>query len=101
MLEQRKDESKLVQFRISKNIKEQADDLFTGMGFDTQTAIRMFLYKAVMKQGMPFEVIKNSSSKKSITAHMQQEGYINSKGETVLPENDEDDWPEYAEYGAV
>ena len=30
-----------------------------------------------------------------LTLHMEQEGYINSEGETVLPEHDKDDWKEY------
>lgn len=48
-----------VQVRVDADIKKAADELFTELGFDTPTAIRMFLSKAVQLNGLPFDVSKS------------------------------------------
>ena len=47
-----------MQVRIDDDIKSAADDLFTSLGFDTPTAIRMFIAAALNNNGLPFEVKK-------------------------------------------
>lgn len=54
-----------IQVRVDAEIKKAADDLFTELGLDTPTAIRMFLSKAVQLNGLPFDVSKNSETKSS------------------------------------
>lgn len=64
-----------VQVRVDADIKKAADELFTELGFDTPTAIRMFLSKAVQLNGLPFDVskrtdvtnIENQESETSLT----------------------------------
>lgn len=51
-----------VQVRVDADIKKAADALFTELGFDTPTAIRMFLSKAVQLNGLPFDVGKTSET---------------------------------------
>lgn len=46
----------LIQVRVDNELKREADELFTDLGFDTPTAIRIFLKHAVMRRGLPFEV---------------------------------------------
>ena len=46
----------LVQLRVDNLLKEQAIELFTKLGIDLQTAIRMFLSRAVQIQGIPFSM---------------------------------------------
>lgn len=46
----------MIQVRVGDELKKAADDLFSDLGFDTPTAIRMFLTRAVKQQGMPFSV---------------------------------------------
>lgn len=48
-----------VQVRVDADIKKAADALFYELGFDTPTAIRMFLSKAVQLNGLPFDVSKS------------------------------------------
>jgi len=50
-----------IQVQIDKAINDAADTLFSSFGFDTQTAIKMFLYKAIEYQGLPFDIRKPSS----------------------------------------
>lgn len=45
-----------LQIRIDDNLKEQAVALFDRLGMDIPTAVRIFLKKAVMENGMPFEL---------------------------------------------
>jgi DNA-damage-inducible protein J len=47
-----------LQVRIDETLKQKADALFEELGFDTPTAVRIFLAKAVEWEGMPFEVAK-------------------------------------------
>ena len=45
-----------IQIRVDDNIKSAADTLFSNLGLDTSTAIRMFLSAAIAKDGIPFAV---------------------------------------------
>ena len=41
-------------FRVDKNLKEQADELFRNLGMNTSVALNMFLTQSVRNQGIPF-----------------------------------------------
>ena len=45
-----------LQVRIDDTLKKQADTLFTSLGLDTSTAIRIFLNAAIENAGIPFTV---------------------------------------------
>ena len=45
-----------LQERLDDDLKAQADSLFASLGFDTSTAVRIFLTAAVENGGLPFEV---------------------------------------------
>ena len=47
-----------MQIRIEDNTKAAADDLFSSLGFDTPTAVRMFIIASLNNNGLPFEVKK-------------------------------------------
>ena len=49
-----------IQIRIDDDIKTAADSLFSNLGLDTSTAIRMFLTAAIAKDGLPFAVKRRS-----------------------------------------
>ena len=59
--------SALIQVRIDEKTKQQADILFADLGFDTPTAIRIFLNQAIRREGMPFEVAKPTPNAKTLT----------------------------------
>ena len=46
----------MIQIRIDDDLKAAADSLFTSLGLDTSTAVRMFLSAAIARDGLPFEV---------------------------------------------
>lgn len=41
-------------FRIDKDLKRQADELFKSLGMNTSVALNMFLTQSVREQGIPF-----------------------------------------------
>ena len=45
-----------VQIRVDDTLKKEADALFSSLGLDTSTAIRIFLNAAVENDGIPFSV---------------------------------------------
>ena len=45
-----------IQIRIDDDLKTAADSLFSNLGLDTSTAVRMFLAAAIAKDGLPFTV---------------------------------------------
>ena len=44
----------ILNVRIEAQLKHAADRLFESLGFDTESALRIFLHAAVREQGMPF-----------------------------------------------
>lgn len=46
----------LLQVRIDEDEKEQASSIFKSLGLDLSTAVRIFINKAILEGGLPFEV---------------------------------------------
>lgn len=44
-----------IQVRVDDKLKQEATDILNGIGMDMPTAIRMFLKKIVIEQGLPFD----------------------------------------------
>ena len=51
-----------LQIRIDDTLKKQADTLFSSLGLDTSTAIRIFLNAAIEHAGIPFSVQHKTDS---------------------------------------
>ena len=61
----------LVQLRIDDNLKNSAIDLFSKLGMDLPTAIRIFLTRSVQVRGIPFPMQlpdENNNSNIAISA---------------------------------
>lgn len=43
---------------IDAEVKKQAVALFSDLGMDLSTAINVYLKRAIMEQGIPFEVVR-------------------------------------------
>ncbi|MBR1438187.1 MAG: type II toxin-antitoxin system RelB/DinJ family antitoxin [Synergistaceae bacterium] len=46
----------LLQVRVEDSLKDQVATVFKNLGIDTSTAVRMFLKRAVMENGIPFRM---------------------------------------------
>lgn len=44
----------IIQFRVDDNLKNEAAAIYEKLGIDLSTAIRMFLKRSVMENGIPF-----------------------------------------------
>jgi DNA-damage-inducible protein J len=45
-----------IQIRLDDTVKNAVDNLFSGLGLDTSTAVRMFFHAALEQNGIPFPV---------------------------------------------
>ena len=54
--------------RMDKDVKEQADQLFTELGLTMTTAVNLFLRASIREQGIPFSVKLNKVNKETIAA---------------------------------
>lgn len=52
----------LIQFRVDKELKNEADKLFKELGLDLSTALKLFLKQSVNKQAIPFAITAQKES---------------------------------------
>lgn len=57
--------SMLLQVRIDNDLKKQAAELYESLGIDLSTAIRMFLKRSIMVNGVPFSMTLPNTNKES------------------------------------
>ncbi|HIU40283.1 MAG TPA: type II toxin-antitoxin system RelB/DinJ family antitoxin [Candidatus Aphodocola excrementigallinarum] len=55
-------------FRVDKNLKKQADELFENLGMNTSAFLNMFLTQSVRQQGIPFTSSINVPNKELVKA---------------------------------
>ena len=48
--------AKTIQVRVDDELKDSADSLFSSLGLDTSTAVRMFLVASIDAGGIPFAI---------------------------------------------
>ena len=61
----------IVQFRVDDNLKLQASSVYEKLGIDLSSALRMFMKRSVMVNGIPFSMVLEEDtydSKKAIAA---------------------------------
>lgn len=79
----------LIQVRVDDSLKKDADALFSDLGLDTPTAIRIFLKQAIKRNGLPFDVTQPVPNAETIAA-MEEADRIshdpNVKGYTDVDE---------------
>ena len=54
--------SKTIQVRVDDDLKDSADYLFSSLGMDTSTAIRIFLKASLEVGGIPFTVTHKNNN---------------------------------------
>lgn len=50
----------LIQFRVDKELKTEAENLFKDMGLDLSTALKLFLKQTINKRKIPFSITTTS-----------------------------------------
>jgi len=56
------------QIRIDRDIKEQAGELFAGLGLDMSGAVNMFLHQCVLRGGIPFSIEMPHYNQRTLSA---------------------------------
>lgn len=56
------------QIRIDKNLKEEANILFSKLGLDMSSAINIFLRQCILREGIPFSVEIPKYNRETINA---------------------------------
>ena len=68
-------QNSLIQVRVDEDTKREADALFSRLGLDTPTAVRIFLKQALQQHGLPFPVVE--SQPETSEAHLpRREGAL-------------------------
>ena len=60
--------AKTIQVRVDDELKDAADTLFTSLGLDTSTAVRMFLVTSTETGGIPFVIGRSADRDTAIRA---------------------------------
>ena len=63
--------SSLVQIRLDDDLKAEASALYDALGLDLPTAIRMFIKRSVMVNGIPFSMTLPVNEYKAIIIYGQ------------------------------
>ena len=58
----------LLQLRVDDNLKREATEIYSQLGLDLHTAIRMFLTRSVQVRGIPFSMQLPEGDYKAIAA---------------------------------
>lgn len=51
-------QSSLIQVRVDDELKKDAEALFSDLGIDVPTAIRLFLKQSLIHNGIPFAIVR-------------------------------------------
>lgn len=77
-------ESTNLNIRVDKDVKEQAEEIFSKLGLNMTTAINMFLRTAIREEGIPFELSLDTPKDKAIRALEVQKKILQSKGHSDM-----------------
>ena len=60
----------ILQTRVDNSVKQEAENLFSSLGLDMTTAIRLFLKQSINQQRLPFDIVlpQYSFSKETLAA---------------------------------
>lgn len=59
--------TRMIHVRIDDKIKEQASETLESMGLSVSEAVRLFLYRVVSDQALPFEIkVPNAKTKRAM-----------------------------------
>ena len=71
-----------VTIRMDKDLKRQADELFTVLGLSFSTAVGVFCRQAVMRGKIPFELSAEKPNAETLAAMQEIEDKISGKIES-------------------
>ena len=76
----------LLQIRIDEDLKKEASNLFEQLGLDISSAVRMFLKRAVLESGIPFNLNIPDNAGYRAMLEMQRISELNGNSNMTLDE---------------
>ena len=76
----------IVQFRIEDDLKEEACAIFEKLGIDLSTALRMFIKRAIMENGIPFPMTLQNEYDSTAVKTMSEDAAANGNSDMTLDE---------------
>ena len=70
----------LLQLRVDDNLKREATEIYSQLGLDLPTAIRMFLTRSVQVRGIPFSMQLPEGDYKAIAAMRRMSWMAEERG---------------------
>ena len=65
--------SSILQVRIDENLRNQTAEIFNNLGLDMSSAIRLFLNRVIIAQGLPFSMtLDNTEQNFNPIEHLEQ-----------------------------
>ena len=61
-----------IQVRVDNSTKRKVDALFSSLGLDTATAVRIFLMASLENKGLPFPVKRFATQSNVLSADLQE-----------------------------
>jgi addiction module RelB/DinJ family antitoxin len=81
----------VLQIRVETELKKEADDLFSDIGLDTPSAVRLFLKQSVSQNCIPFQLKRNNnrqfSKPEKLVVNQEDWETINSEIDNPHPLN--------------
>lgn len=77
-------------FRVDKDLKKKADELFKNLGMNTSVALNMFLTQSVREQSLPFNPTMDVPNKRLLNALEEVETIESGKIKAKRYKNFED-----------
>jgi DNA-damage-inducible protein J len=59
-----------IQVRVDRNLKAEAEQLFSDIGLDMPTAVRLFLKQSIINNGIPFALERDPFYSSSNQTHL-------------------------------
>lgn len=71
--------STLLQVRIDDRLREETNEIFRNLGLDMSSAVRLFLNRVVIEQGIPFPMTINENRQDDNNADFNILEYLEEK----------------------
>jgi len=63
----------VVQIRVDSQVKKKANKIFSAVGVDFSTGVRMYLNQVILRQGIPFSVLTENGFSEEKEAELLRE----------------------------
>lgn len=67
--------STILQVRVDENLKKETGEIFHNLGLDMSSAVRLFLNRVVICQGLPFKMTLDQEKEDSLSTEQAKPSF--------------------------